>query len=136
MRDGACGNDIRAKLPAGHGDAGYLGAHRHDRRHRRLKNTIIRRVDRRMKALQIGTVDQYVQVLERDPEEIDHLFKDLLIGVTHFFRDAKAFETVGREVIRSFLRARAPTARFAYALSDAQPEKKRITLKVPPAKSD
>src|ERR1043166_8082889 len=36
------------------------------------ENTIIRRVDRRMKALQIGTVEQYVQVLERAPEEIDH----------------------------------------------------------------
>jgi two-component system, chemotaxis family, CheB/CheR fusion protein len=44
-----------------------------------------------MKALQIDTVDQYVQILERQPEEADQLFKDLLIGVTQFFRDPEAF---------------------------------------------
>src|SRR5580700_9551651 len=56
-------------------------------------------LERRMKALQIETVEQYVQALERQPEEADRLFNDLLIGVTHFFRDAEAFEALGREVI-------------------------------------
>jgi len=62
-------------------------------------NTFIRRLERRMKALQIETVEQYVQLLQRQSEEADRLFKDLLIGVTHFFRDLEAFETLGREVI-------------------------------------
>ena len=62
-------------------------------------NTSIRRLERRMKALQIETVDQYVQFLERQPEEADKLFNDLLIGVTQFFRDPEAFETLRREVI-------------------------------------
>jgi two-component system CheB/CheR fusion protein len=63
------------------------------------ENTIARRLERRMKALQIETIDQYVQILERQPDEVDLLFKDLLIGVTQFFRDHEAFETLGREVI-------------------------------------
>jgi len=63
------------------------------------ENTITRRLSRRMKALQIETVEQYVQVLERDPDEADRLFKDLLIGVTQFFRDAEAFDTLARDVI-------------------------------------
>jgi two-component system, chemotaxis family, CheB/CheR fusion protein len=52
-----------------------------------------------MKALQIDRVEQYVQTLERQPEEVDRLFKDLLIGVTQFFRDPEAYEALGREVI-------------------------------------
>ena len=39
---------------------------------------------RRMQVLQIESVKEYVQVLEDQPEESDRLFKDLLIGVTHF----------------------------------------------------
>lgn len=63
------------------------------------ESTIRRRLQRRMKALQIETVEQYVQVMESQPDEADRLFKDLLIGVTQFFRDTDAFETLGREVI-------------------------------------
>ena len=62
-------------------------------------NTIARRVARRMKTLQIETFDRYIAVLEEQSEEADRLFKDLLIGVTHFFRDPKAFEALAREVI-------------------------------------
>ena len=49
------------------------------------ESTIARRLERRMKALQVETVEQYVQALERKPEEADRLFNDLLIGVTQFF---------------------------------------------------
>ncbi|MGH9639575.1 MAG: CheR family methyltransferase, partial [Bryobacteraceae bacterium] len=63
------------------------------------ESTIFRRLERRMKALQIETVAEYVQILERKPEEADRLFKDLLIGVTQFFRDAPAFEALAREAI-------------------------------------
>jgi len=63
------------------------------------ETTFARRLERRMKALQIANVGQYVEVLERKPEESDQFFKDLLIGVTEFFRDGKAFEALRREVI-------------------------------------
>ncbi len=63
------------------------------------EGTIARRLERRMKALQVETVKQYLRMLERQPEEASHLFKDLLIGVTQFFRDPEAFEALGREVI-------------------------------------
>jgi len=51
-----------------------------------------------MKALQIDTAEQYVQALEGQPEEAERLFKDLLIGVTHFFRDTEAFAVVAHKV--------------------------------------
>ncbi|MGH9628742.1 MAG: chemotaxis protein CheB, partial [Bryobacteraceae bacterium] len=63
------------------------------------ESTIIRRMERRMKAGQIRGVEQYVELLEEKPEEVDRLLKDLLIGVTQFFRDPEEFEALGREVI-------------------------------------
>jgi two-component system CheB/CheR fusion protein len=51
------------------------------------ESTFARRLGRRMKALQIQTIEQYIEVMERQPEEADRLFNDLLIGVTEFFRD-------------------------------------------------
>jgi two-component system CheB/CheR fusion protein len=63
------------------------------------ENTIARRLERRMKISQIETVEQYVALLERQPQEVNQLFKDLLIGVTQFFRDPEAFDALHKEVI-------------------------------------
>ena len=63
------------------------------------ENSIGRRLERRMKALQIESVEQYVQTLESQPEEADRLFNDLLIGVTQFFRDREAFAALQAEII-------------------------------------
>jgi two-component system, chemotaxis family, CheB/CheR fusion protein len=56
------------------------------------KNTILRRIERRMHVHQIDTVKDYVLYLQKSAVELDILFKELLIGVTSFFRDAQAFE--------------------------------------------
>ncbi len=63
------------------------------------ESTIARRLERRMKTLQIATVEGYLQTLERQPEEAGRLFNDLLIGVTEFFRNTEAFAALGAEVI-------------------------------------
>ncbi|MGN6489853.1 MAG: CheR family methyltransferase [Devosia sp.] len=63
------------------------------------QNTFLRRVQRRMLVLQIEDIDDYVEFLRRDKDEPTLLFNDLLIGVTQFFRDAKEFEVLEREVI-------------------------------------
>ena len=62
------------------------------------KNTVLRRIQRRMAVTQIGSVDNYISYLQNNPAEVDTLFRELLIGVTNFFRDPKAFEAI-REVI-------------------------------------
>lgn len=53
--------------------------------------TVTRRVQRRMQVLQADTVPAYIKHLREDPAEPNMLFRDLLIGVTEFFRDAEAF---------------------------------------------
>ena len=63
------------------------------------KNTIDRRIQRRMVVNQIKTLREYVQYLQQTPVEIDLLFKELLIGVTSFFRDPKAFKVLEKNVI-------------------------------------
>ena len=61
--------------------------------------TFMRRVARRMKVVQLTTVDAYVQRLKDDPGEVMALFRDLLINVTNFFRDADAFAQLKSQVI-------------------------------------
>src|SRR5262245_36287757 len=61
--------------------------------------TVVRRIQRRMQVLQVASVAGYVELLRQDPKEVDQLFRDLLIGVTHFFRDPEAFLVLGHEVI-------------------------------------
>ena len=51
------------------------------------KHTLYRRIERRMELHQINVIAQYVRYLRENPQEIALLFKELLIGVTHFFRD-------------------------------------------------
>src|SRR5207248_1650069 len=58
-----------------------------------------RRVERRMAVHQIARLDRYLQYLQQTPAEVEALFHDLLIGVTGFFRDPAAFETLEEQVI-------------------------------------
>ncbi|ABE65171.1 MCP methyltransferase, CheR-type (plasmid) [Nitrobacter hamburgensis X14] len=72
------------------------------------QNTIIRRVQRRMQVLQIEAVPAYVERLRREPPEADALFRELLIGVTQFFRDESAFEALKTAILPSLLAAKQP----------------------------
>ena len=60
------------------------------------KNTLCRRIERRMSVHQIERLPDYASYLERNPQEVTSLFKELLIGVTNFFRDSQAFEALSR----------------------------------------
>ena len=62
-------------------------------------STIHRRIERRMAVHQIETIDLYVKYLQQTPSEVDALFRDLLIGVTNFFRDSEAFKALEEQVI-------------------------------------
>ena len=66
-------------------------------------NTIARRVERRMAVHQIDRLDGYVRYLQQNTAEVEALFRDLLIGVTSFFRDPEAFEALAAQVIPRLL---------------------------------
>ncbi len=58
------------------------------------KNTINRRIGRRMNIHQIDDITQYLRYLQQTPNEIDLLYNEFLINVTNFFRDPDAFESL------------------------------------------
>lgn len=63
------------------------------------RNTFLRRVQRRMQVLQVADVDSYVRQLRQDRDEVHHLFQDLLIGVTQFFRDPQEFDVLATKLL-------------------------------------
>jgi two-component system CheB/CheR fusion protein len=63
------------------------------------RSTISRRIERRMLAHQLASLAGYVEFLLSHPSEIDLLFQELLIGVTHFFRDSDVFHGVKRQLV-------------------------------------
>jgi two-component system CheB/CheR fusion protein len=62
-------------------------------------STINRRIVRRMAVHQLESIEDYVRYLQKTPPEVDALFRDLLIGVTSFFRDPQAFQALEEQVI-------------------------------------
>jgi two-component system, chemotaxis family, CheB/CheR fusion protein len=70
------------------------------------KNTLYRRIERRMGIHQISKISDYVQFLHNNPMEIEILFKEFLIGVTNFFRDAPAWDFIKEQVMPELFRNR------------------------------
>jgi two-component system, chemotaxis family, CheB/CheR fusion protein len=65
--------------------------------------TIHRRIERRLAVHQIETIDKYLRYLQQNPAELEVLFRDLLIGVTSFFRDHEAFKAFEEKIIPKLL---------------------------------
>ena len=116
----AYANHIRALSDAGDGEALHqqiaaaLGAvcevllkeTDHNFKHYKT-TTLVRRIGRRMQIRRMRTVDHYVTHLREDREEVAALFKDLLIGVTAFFRDPDAFDALAQQVLPNLFANRA-----------------------------
>jgi two-component system CheB/CheR fusion protein len=69
-------------------------------------STVRRRIERRMKVHQINNINQYVRYLQENSHEIELLFKELLIGVTSFFREPDAFAVLKENVILQLLKTK------------------------------
>jgi two-component system CheB/CheR fusion protein len=78
---------LAVRAQTGHDFAGYK------------PSTLHRRIERRMAVHHIDAVDVYVRYLQQSHEEVEALFRDLLIGVTRFFRDPEAFQVLAEQVI-------------------------------------
>ncbi|KAB0663821.1 PAS domain-containing protein [Oryzomonas japonica] len=70
------------------------------------RSTVYRRIERRMGIHQIDRIAAYVRYLQENPQEVELLFKELLIGVTSFFRDPAAWEQLQGAVLPALLAAR------------------------------
>lgn len=113
------------------------------------KSTIYRRIERRMGIHQIGRIASYVRFLQENPQELDMLFRELLIGVTSFFRDGAAWDELKNKALPALFAARpsgtqlrawtagCSTGEEAYSLAmvfkeamEALPHKKRFAMQI------
>ncbi|MFT5718361.1 MAG: two-component system CheB/CheR fusion protein [Oleiphilaceae bacterium] len=67
------------------------------------KNTLFRRIERRMYIHQLNNIDEYLHFLQHNEDEVTTLFKELLIGVTSFFRDKEAFDLLVSSILPNML---------------------------------
>jgi len=74
------------------------------------RSTIDRRIGRRMAVHEIDVIEEYVELLEHTPAEVEALFRDLLIGVTNFFRDPKSFKVLQGQIVPNLLQGKSPDA--------------------------
>ncbi|MFH0946635.1 MAG: chemotaxis protein CheB [Planctomycetota bacterium] len=76
------------------------------------RNTICRRIERRMNVHQIEEIEDYVRYLQKSDRETDILFKELLISVTSFFRDPEAFTILQQEILPELLEGNSADSSF------------------------
>ena len=70
------------------------------------KSMIHRRIRRRMTLHREDSFPGYIALLEKSPSEVENLFRDLLIGVTSFFRDMGSFEALQQKVLSTLINGR------------------------------
>ena len=68
-------------------------------------STVTRRIERRLQLARADDLGDYVTRLRAESDELDTLYRDLLIGVTRFFRDEEAFELLQTRVLPELLHA-------------------------------
>jgi two-component system CheB/CheR fusion protein len=92
------------------------------------RNTIKRRLERRMAVQQIADLDSYVRFLQQTPVEVEALFRDLLIGVTNFPVILMPLPPLKPELFHSFLPASRMVPLSGYGSAAAPPVKRPIPL--------
>ena len=74
------------------------------------QSTILRRIQRRMVVHKIDRLDEYVKHLQSNPPELKALYRDMLINVTSFFRNPRAFDALKSHVFPAILKNHPPEA--------------------------
>jgi two-component system CheB/CheR fusion protein len=72
------------------------------------QTTIQRRIQRRLTVRRAEALEDYLKVLEKNPDEVQALFRDILIHVTNFFREPESFDALVVQVFPQLLKNRRP----------------------------
>ncbi|HET7343163.1 MAG TPA: chemotaxis protein CheB, partial [Methylomirabilota bacterium] len=67
-------------------------------------STVTRRIERRLALARSEDLEEYLDRLRRERDELDALYRDLLIGVTRFFRDEPAFRLLEEQILPELIR--------------------------------
>src|SRR5690606_27771105 len=76
------------------------------------ENTVYRRIERRMVIHKLESMNSYVQFLQENPKEVHILFKELLIGVTNFFRDPQVWKMLREKIFPTLIIKTEPQGRI------------------------
>ena len=93
-------------------------------------STLNRRIERRMAIHSLATVAEYVRLLRQNPQEIDLLFKELLIGVTSFFRDAAVWQHMLDTALPALLASRGAETKFRAWVAGCSTGEEAYTLAI------
>lgn len=66
--------------------------------------TIMRRIERRISINQVRSIEEYVDYLSHHPAEVTALYRELLIGVTNFYRDEEVFDSLRSDHLKNYVR--------------------------------
>ena len=89
------------------------------------RQTLLRRIHRRMGLHQIESLADYLQRLRDDPQEVSALARDLTINVSGFFRDPEAWKVLDEKVVAPLVRgARRRTRRSGSGCRAARPARR------------
>jgi two-component system CheB/CheR fusion protein len=93
-------------------------------------STLNRRIERRMAIHGLAAVAEYVRFLRQNPQEIDLLFKELLIGVTSFFRDAAVWQYMLDTALPALLASRGGETKFRAWVAGCSTGEEAYTLAI------
>ena len=93
-------------------------------------STLHRRIERRMAIHGLPTLTEYVRLLRKNPQEIDLLFKELLIGVTSFFRDAAVWQHLQDTDLPALLARRGSETKFRAWVAGCSTGEEAYTLAI------
>ena len=74
------------------------------------RTTLTRRIMRRLALCHIGSLREYRERIQNDPQELNALHRDFLISVTRFFREPESFSTLRKLVFPHLVRNRPANA--------------------------
>jgi len=93
-------------------------------------STLHRRIERRMAIHGLAALSGYVRHLRQNPQEIDLLFKELLIGVTSFFRDAAVWQYMLDTALPALLARRGRETKFRAWVAGCSTGEEAYTLAI------
>jgi two-component system CheB/CheR fusion protein len=93
-------------------------------------STLRRRIERRVAIHGLRSLAQYLTFLQDNPAELDLLFKELLIGVTNFFRDPDAWQELDALVLSELCEHAAPNTQFRAWVAGCSTGEEAISLAI------
>ena len=94
------------------------------------RSTLERRVEHRMVIHRVTRLATYVRYLQENPQEVGILFKELLIGVTHFFRDPAAWEQLAKLALPALIKSHVSGGTFRAWIAGCSTGEEAYTLAI------